>query len=123
MRRARPSEVHHASARAVVEGVRRGEDVLVVPSRFGIEVVASLARRGDPVAATEAYVDALLAPPAETITLGPIRAARVRRCTAALKLRAADACYVWTAQRRGLDLCSLDREMLARVTGVRCFAP
>lgn len=120
---ARPSEVDHARARAVVEGVLRGEDAIVVPSLFGIEVVASLARRGHPVVAAEAYVDALLAPPAETITLGPIRAARVRRCAAALKLRAADACYVWTAQRRGLGLCTLDREMLSRATGVRCFAP
>ncbi len=55
-RRARPSEVHHASARAVVEGVLRGDDVLVVPSRFGIDVVASLARRGHPVAAALAFL-------------------------------------------------------------------
>jgi predicted nucleic acid-binding protein len=41
----------------------------------------------------------------------------------ASRLRAADACYVWAAQRRGLALCTLDAEILARSVGIRVYAP
>ena len=84
---ARSVEVAHARARVVVERVLRGEETIVVPAIFGIEVVAGLARRGHAVAAAEAYVDALTSAPAETITIGPIRAAKIRKSAAALRLR------------------------------------
>ena len=120
---ARSVEVAHARARAVVDRVLRGEDSIIVPAIFAIEVVAALARRGHDVAAAEAFVDALTATPSETITIGPVRAAKIRRAAAAHRLRAADACYVWLAQRRGLPLCTLDDEILARSIGVRVHAP
>ena len=107
----------------VFDRVLRGEDAIVVPAIFGIEVVAGLARRGHDAAAAEAFVDALTSAPAVTITIGPIRAVKIRRSAAALRLRAADACYVWTAQRRGLALCTLDGELLSRSLGIRAFAP
>jgi predicted nucleic acid-binding protein len=120
---ARSAEVAHLRARTVVDRVLRGEDSIVVPSIFGIEVVAGLTRRGHDVAAAEAFVDALLSPPSESITIGPVRAAMIRRTAAASRLRAADACYVWAAQRRGLALCTLDGEILLRSVGVRVYAP
>lgn len=120
---ARPVEAGHARARAVVDRVLLGVETIVVPAIFGIEVVAGLARRGHDVAAAEAYVDALTLAPAETMTIGPIRAAKIRQTAAALRLRAADACYVWSAQRRGLALCTLDGEMLSRSLGIRAYAP
>jgi predicted nucleic acid-binding protein len=120
---ARPAEVAHRRARSVVDRILRGDDSIVVPSLFGIEVVAGLARRGHDAAGAEAFVDALLAPPSEAITIGPVRAAMIRRTAAASRLRAADACYVWTAQRRGLALCTLDADILARSVGIRVYAP
>lgn len=120
---ARPVEVGHARARAIVDRVLMGAEAIVVPAIFGIEVVAGLARRGHDVAAAEAYVDALTSEPAETLTIGPIRAARIRRAAAASRLRAADACYVWIAQRRGLALCTLDGDILSRSLGIRAYAP
>ena len=120
---ARPAEVAHLRARSVVDRILRGDDAIVVPSLFGIEVVAGLTRRGHDAAGAEAFVDALLAPPSETITLGPVRAAMIRRTAAASRLRAADACYVWTAQRRSLALCTLDAEILTRSIGIRVYAP
>ena len=89
---ARPAEVAHLRARSMVDRILRGDDAIVVPSLFGIEVVAGLTRRGHDAAGAEAFVDALLAPPSETITLGPVRAAMIRRTAAASRLRAADAC-------------------------------
>ncbi len=120
---ARKSEPAHARARAVVDRVLRGDETIVVPAIFGIEVVAGLTRRGHDREASEAFADALTSTPNETITIGPVRAARIRRTAAAFRLRAADACYVWTAQRRGLSLCTLDDEIIARSLGVNAYAP
>ena len=120
---ARPVETDHQLARSVVDRVLRGSDSIVVPTLFGIEVVAGLARRGHDPGAAEAFVVALLSPPSQSITIGPIRAALIRRTAATMRLRAADACYVWVAQRRGLALCTLDREILVRSVGVRVYAP
>jgi predicted nucleic acid-binding protein len=48
---ARPSEPFHAISRARVARVLAGDDEIVVPAIFPIEVGASLARVGEPTAA------------------------------------------------------------------------
>ena len=113
----RPIEPGHARSRAVVDRVLRGDDEIVVPALFGIEVVAALARRGHDPIAVEQLVDALVAPPAESLTLGPRRAKLVARFAARHRLRAADACYAWIASLRGVPLVTLDEEVLRRSPG------
>lgn len=119
----RPKEAAHARARAAVDRVLGGDDEIVVPALFRIEVVAGLARRGHDVTAAERLVEALLAPPAETLTIGPRRAAAISRFAGLARLRAADACYVWTASTRRVPLVTLDEEMVARSLGVAVRLP
>jgi len=119
----RPNEPGHASSRALVDRVLRGDDVLVVPALFPVEVIAALARRGHDPAAAERLVDALVAPPCEVVSLGPRRAALVARFAARHRLRAADACYAWLAWRRGLPLVTLDEEMVRRAPGALVHLP
>jgi predicted nucleic acid-binding protein len=110
----RPNEPSHAVSRARIARVLAGDDEIVVPAIFPIEVGASLARVGEPAAAVCAYVDALMAVASAVATIGPLRARKIRDMAIASKLRAADAAYVWLAAREGAPLCTLDREMAQR---------
>jgi predicted nucleic acid-binding protein len=113
----RASEPGHARSRALVDRILRGDDEIVVPAIFGIEIIAGLARRGHDATAAERLVAALLAPPAEVLVLGPRRAVLVARFAARHRLRAADACYAWVASRLGTTLVTLDEEMVRRAPG------
>ncbi|WP_437675723.1 type II toxin-antitoxin system VapC family toxin [Sorangium sp. So ce131] len=111
---ARPNEPHHAVSRARVTRALAGDDELVVPAIFPIEVGASLARVGEPSAAVCAYVDALMSVAVTVATIGPLRARRIRDMAILSKLRAADAAYVWLAAHEAVPLCTLDKEMAQR---------
>jgi predicted nucleic acid-binding protein len=111
---ARPNEPSHAVSRARVTRVLAGNDEIVVPAIFPIEVGASLARVGEPPSAVCAYVDTLMSVVVAVATIGPLRARRIRDMAIASKLRAADAAYVWLAAQEGVPLCTLDREMTQR---------
>jgi predicted nucleic acid-binding protein len=111
---ARPNEPSHLPARARIAGVLGGQDEIAVPAIFPIEVGAALARVGEPPAAVQAYVDALMSVAATVLTIGPQRAQRIRDMAIASRLRAADATYVWLAARELLPLCTLDKEMAQR---------
>jgi len=113
----RPTEPAHLRSRARFDLVLRGDDDIVVPAIFGIEVVSALARRGHDAAAAERLVAALATDPAQTLVLGPRRSASIARFAARYRLRAADACYAWIAFRRGLALVTLDDEVLRRAPG------
>jgi predicted nucleic acid-binding protein len=111
---ARPNEPFHAASRARVARVLSGDDEIVVPAIFPIEVGASLARGGEPATAVRAYVDALVSVASAVTTLTPPRAREIRDLAIASKLRAADAVYVWLAAEEAAPLCTLDREMADR---------
>ena len=111
---ARPTEPSHAASRARIARVLAGSDEIAVPAIFPIEVGASLARVGESTAAVCAYVDALMSVASTIATIGPQRARRIRDTAIALKLRAADAAYVWLAVQEGAPLCTLDNEIAAR---------
>jgi predicted nucleic acid-binding protein len=110
----RRHERSHASARARVARVLRGEDEVILPALFAIEVGAALARAGEPVAAVRAYVESLLATATKVVSLGPRTARRIRDVAMLHRLRAADAIYVWIASREAIPLCTLDEEILKR---------
>lgn len=106
----------HRLARGRVVGVLSGGDEIVVPTLFAVEVAASLARIGVRLSAIRSYVDRLL-DGARVIPLGPRAARQARETAMRWKLRAADAIYVWVAERENLPLCSLDRELGRRAAG------
>lgn len=111
---ARPSEPSHPAALARVTAVLAGNDDIIVPVIFPIEVGSALARVGEPTAAVCNYVDMLMSVALNVITIGPLRARRIRDMAIASRLRAADAAYVWLAAQEVAPLCTLDREMAQR---------
>ncbi|WP_437589714.1 PIN domain-containing protein [Sorangium sp. So ce1000] len=116
---ARQNKPSHAASRARVARILAGDDELVVPAIFPIEVGASLSRVGEPVTAVRDYVDALMSVAIDVATIGPLRARRIRDVAMAARLRAADAAYVWLAAEEAAPLCTLDREMVER-SGAFC---
>jgi predicted nucleic acid-binding protein len=113
---ARRGEPTHRAARLRVAGVLSGDDAIVVPTLFTIEVAASLARVGVSLQAVRAYVDQLIAG-ASVVSLGSRAARQARETAMRWGLRAADAVYVSVAVREGAPLCTLDRELERRAGG------
>lgn len=115
---ARAREPSHRAARLLVAGILRGEDEVVVPAIFSVEVAAALARADEPTPAIRAYVDALLRMAARVVPLSPAVARRARETAMRWRLRAADALYVSLAEWESLPLCTLDPEMSRRGASV-----
>lgn len=108
-----PSERHHRHARQLFESHSDSAQFLV-PELFRVEVIAGLARRGEPVDLLEA-VDALVRGPRfyacrldEDLLAEAVRIARLAR------LRAYDAVYVALALRRREPLFTLDGDVASR---------
>jgi predicted nucleic acid-binding protein len=93
-----------------------GTDEIIVPVLFSVEVAASLARVGVALPAIRSYVKALLVG-AAVVPLGPRAARQARETAMRWKLRAADAVYVWVADREDVPLCTLDDELARRAGG------
>jgi predicted nucleic acid-binding protein len=110
----RPTERAHAASRARIIRFLTGEDTVVVPSFFSVEVSGALARLGFDRRTIVRIVDRLTAPPHEVITVGPRAAKAARAIAIAAKLRGPDALYVWLARREGAAVCTLDQEIVAR---------
>ena len=98
--------------------VLTGDDELVVPVLFPIEIAAALSRTGSPATAVERFVTPLVAAPTQLVTIGPRTARRIQRVAMQLKLRAADAAYVWLAMREMTPLVTSDGEILQRAVAV-----
>jgi len=114
-----PAERHHRRALELFEGHPVTEPFLV-PELFRVEVIAALARRGEPDELLET-VDALIRGPRfyacsldEALLARAVHVARVAR------LHAYDAVYVALALARSEPLLTLDGEVVARSRA--CFA-
>ena len=114
----RPSEPAYAAARARMNRVLQGLDELVQPSTFRVEVGGALARLGRPHAEIRRLIDPLCAAPHAVVTVGPKASAAAEARAIQMRLRGADALYVWLAAKRGLALCTLDREMAGRAAAL-----
>ncbi len=108
-----PSERQHRQARLLFESHPDSAQFLV-PELFRVEVIAGLARRGEPTELLDA-VDALVRGPRfyafrldEDLLGEAVRVARLAR------LRAYDAVYVALALGRGEPLFTLDGEVASR---------
>jgi predicted nucleic acid-binding protein len=110
----RGSEPSFQAARQRVNRALRGDDELVVPALFGIEVAGALARAGEPDAKIRELVERLTSAPHEVTTMGASRARRAIDIAIRARLRGADAVYVVLAVARRLSLCTLDHEMATR---------
>ena len=120
----RSHEPFHADALRRCMPLFGGQDEIVVPALFDIEVVSALVRRGVAPASVERFFERHFAT-RKLVTIG-LRAARaVRHIVGLTRIRAADALYVWLAAREGLQLVTADREVLdrARLAGATAVAP
>ena len=93
-----------------------GTDDIIVPVLFSVEVAASLARVGVALPAIRGYVKELLGG-ATVVSLGSRAARQAREIAMRLKLPAADAVYVWVAEREDVPLCTLDGDLDRRARG------
>jgi predicted nucleic acid-binding protein len=51
---------------------------------------------------------------ADVVTIGPVRSRQIANVAVRTRLRAADAAYVWLAEREGLVLVTADQEVIDR---------
>lgn len=114
-----PTEPAFRVARRRVTRAIQGDDHLLLPPLFAVEVGAALARVGARDDAIRALVQRLTSDPHEVITFGRGRAEKVMELAIRLGLRGADAFYVWLAASEHVPLCTLDREM-ARCASTAC---
>ena len=109
----RSGEPSHAESLERCMPFFAGADEVVVPAIFDVEVFSALVRRGaDPTRVTALFRRHFRT--RELLPVGPRVARAVRGVVAATRLRAADAFYVWAALREGLELVTLDDEVVAR---------
>lgn len=120
----RKSEPGHAAALRRCMPLFSGHDVVIVPAIFDIEVVSALVRRGADPASVASFFDKHFVSRV-SVTIGQRAARSVRAIVGLTRLRAADALYVWLAQREGLALVTTDREVIDRapLAGVNILAP
>lgn len=119
----RSSEPGHADALRRCMPLFAGQDEVIVPAIFDIEVTAALVRRGADPAHVATFFEKHFA--ARTlVTLGPRAVRATKTVVGATRLRAADALYVWLAAREKLPLITADVEVLQRASSVcRVEAP
>ncbi len=109
---ARPTEPTHAASLARVLRVLGGDDEIVVPAVFPIEVASVLGRTGSPAETVDRFVAGLVAPPTKLVTIGPRAARRIQRVALQRNLRSSDAAYVWLAIRDGVPMVTSEAEVL-----------
>jgi predicted nucleic acid-binding protein len=101
-----------------------GQDEVIVPAIFDVEVVSALLRRGAAPASVARFFDRHFTS-RKLVTIGPRTVRAVRGIVGLTRLRAAEALYVWLAGREGLPLVTTDAEVIqhAPLAGVNALAP
>lgn len=120
----RKTEPMHKEAFRRCAALFSGDDEIIVPAIFDLEVIAALVRRGSEMTRVIQFFE-LHFSARRLVTIGP-RAVRAARTILGLtQLRAADALYLWVAAREGLPLITADRQLLERASlaGVNCSFP
>jgi predicted nucleic acid-binding protein len=109
----RPREPSHRAARARLASLLAGDDDVIVPAIFDVEVTSALVRGQASPAAVRRYLDRDLGA-RQLVTIGPRSARAISAVAARTHLRAADAAYVWVASARSLPLVTLGRDIERR---------
>jgi predicted nucleic acid-binding protein len=120
----RSTEPWHAAALRRCMPLFAGDDDIVVPALFDIEVLAALARRGIDTTRVSGFLTQHLAN-RRLVNIGPRAIRGANRIVRLTRLRAADAIYVWVAAREELPLVTLEREVITRAgrAGVEVTLP
>ena len=108
-----PHEVHHAAARRLYD-LHAADRAFVVPALFRVEVLAALARRGEPTELLET-VDVLVSGPRfYAVALDASLLERATQVARTARLRAYDAVYLALALIRNAALLTLDLEVRSK---------
>ncbi len=114
----RAGEPSHIAARARIASLLAGDDDIIVPALFDVEVTSALVRGRASPAAARRYIEHDLGA-RRLVTIGPRSARAISAVAARTHLRAAAAAYVWVAGARHLPLVTLDRD-IGRRAGKLC---
>jgi predicted nucleic acid-binding protein len=110
-----PSEIHHIAARKLYDSYPEARAFLV-PSLFRVEVLAALARRGEPNELLDT-VDVLVSGPRfHSIAIDPSLIERATQVARTARLRAYDAVYAALALNREAALFTMDDEVRSKTT-------
>jgi predicted nucleic acid-binding protein len=105
-----PREIHHVAARKLYDS-HAADRAYVVPALFRVEVLAALARRGEPTELLDT-VDVLVSGPRfYAVALDASLLERATQVARTARLRAYDAVYVALALKRNAALLTLDAEV------------
>ena len=105
-----PCEVHHAAARRLYDS-HAADRAFIVPALFRVEVLAALARRGEPEELLDT-VDVLVSGPRfHAVAVDASLLDRATQVARIARLRAYDAVYVALALKRNATLWTLDSEV------------
>lgn len=110
-----PSEIHHGAARKLYESWPE-DRAFLVPSLFRVEVLAALARRGEPNELLDTVEVLVSGPRFHGIVIDASLIERATQVARIAHLRAYDAVYVALALNRDAVLFTLDSEVRSKMT-------
>ena len=109
-----PSEIHHDVARKLYDSWPE-DQAFLVPSLFRVEVLAALARRGEPNELLDTVEVLVTGPRFHGIAIDSSLIERATQVARIARLRAYDAMYVALALNRGAVLLTLDSEVRSKM--------
>ena len=112
-----PSEIHHAAARDLYDTAPEDRPFLV-PSLFGTEVLAALARRGESDELLDTVEVLISSPRFHPVPIDAPLIERASEVARAARLRAFDAIYAALALERNAALLILDGHVSAKLSEV-----
>jgi predicted nucleic acid-binding protein len=109
-----PTEIHHVAARRLYES-HPEERAYLVPSIFRVEVLAALARRGEPDEMLDTTDVLVSGPRFHSVAVDAPLIEAATRVARQAQLRAYDAVYVALALGRDAALLTLDFDVRTRI--------
>ena len=112
-----PTEIHHPAARRLYDS-HPDDEAFIVPSLFRVEVLAALARRGEPKELLDTVNVLVSGPRYYPVAIDTPLIERAMQVARLARLRAYDSIYVALAMSRNAPLLTLDAEVRSRTTTV-----
>jgi predicted nucleic acid-binding protein len=121
-----PTEIHHLAARRLYDSYSEALAFLV-PSLFRLEVIAALARRGEPDEMLDTVGVLVSGPRFHAFPMDAPLIETATHVARAARLRAYDAVYVALALNRNAALLTLDTDVRSKISvafpGLSLIAP
>jgi predicted nucleic acid-binding protein len=112
-----PSEIHHDIARKLYDSWPE-DQAFLVPSLFRVEVLAALARRGEPNELLDTVEVLVSGPRFHCVAIDTSLIERATQVARVARLRAYDAVYVALALNRDAVFLTLDSEVRSKINEV-----